>query len=193
MFMFLTAGHVIWHRSAYYCGIEQVFEERAVMDHRLAEILGGCFAASLADGDLVRRAIVLDDVRVIHGHVRGALLEIADGIATNLHEIRDEAVCFDHGTFRVIDEPRLIRTPLLREPRAVLGAERFQVQLLHALDTIIELAFRVSRVAAFPHEPFVLRTEFPAKLVGAALLRQYDGDDYHRQRDQHTNDYSGVE
>jgi len=132
-------------------GVEQVFEERAVMDHRLAKVLGGRFAALLAERDVVRGPVVLDDMRMVDGHVSGALLEVTDGVATDLHEISNEAVRFDHGTLRVIDEPCLVGAPLLRKPAPMFGAQRFDVQLTHALDALAELAFRVPGVAALAH------------------------------------------
>jgi hypothetical protein len=63
-------------------------------------------------------AVVLHDVRVVDRHVRGTLLEVADGIAAHLHQFGDEAVGPDDRAVRIIDEPRLIRIATPRQNRS---------------------------------------------------------------------------
>ncbi|PYM19957.1 MAG: hypothetical protein DMD81_02725 [Candidatus Rokuibacteriota bacterium] len=74
--------------------LEQVLEEGAVMFHGLPQVfgLGGSFRVD--HGDPVRRAIVMDHAGVIHGDVRDALLEVADGIAARFHQVAHEMIGF---------------------------------------------------------------------------------------------------
>jgi hypothetical protein len=121
------------------------------------------------------------------------LLEVANGVTADLHEIRHEPIRFDDRALRVIHEPGLVGTPRLGESRPMLGAQWLDVKLLHALHAFAQLLFGVSSVTALAHQPFVFGSELAAQLFASALLHQDEGDDDDRQRHQHTNDYSGVE
>ena len=49
--------------------MHQVFKERAIMDHRLTQILGIGLPACMAYGDVMGRTIILYNFRVINGQV----------------------------------------------------------------------------------------------------------------------------
>src|SRR6476620_9073947 len=70
-------------------GSQQLVEQRAVMDERLALGLGADLAVLLCQIDSVGGAVVLDDGRVVDGDVGGALLEIVDRLATFAHHLID--------------------------------------------------------------------------------------------------------
>lgn len=177
----------------WFSGVEEVLEERPVVDHCLAQVFGGCLTALLADRDVVRRSVVLNDVRMVYGDVGGALLEVTDGVATNLHQIRDEVVGFDHGAFRVIDELRLVGPPRLGEPSAMFRGQWLDMELLHAFDTSVQLTFGMARVTVLAYEALVLGAELAAELLTPPLLHEHERNDDHCHRDQHAYDYSGVE
>jgi hypothetical protein len=163
------------------------------MHHRYAKVFRGRLPTLLADSNVVGRSVVLDHVRMIHRHVGGALLEVSDGITTNLHEVGDETVGFDHGALGVVHEASLIRTPRVGESIPVLGRERLDVQLLNALDAVAELTLGVARVAVLADESLVLGTELPSQLFRTSLLDEHERDDDHGQRNEHADDDSRVE
>jgi hypothetical protein len=172
---------------------QQVLEQLAIVDHRTSEIFGRRFASSFANRNVVRNAIVLNHVAVVDGDVRCALLKVSDRIAAHLHQIRDEAIGFDDSALRVIDKPRLILAPSFRKVIAVLRREWTDLEVSHAVDALGQLGFGVPRIAMLSNEPFVFRSELRSKLICAALLREHERDDHHRERHQNANDYSGIE
>src|ERR1044071_492882 len=112
---------------------EQIGEERSEVDHRLSQVFGGGASALVVAHDVARRAIVHDDVRMIDRDVGNTLLEIANGIATRVHDVADEAVCLDDRALRIVDEPRLHLTPRVREPPRIVRCERTDVEPFDAL------------------------------------------------------------
>src|SRR5688572_5862806 len=169
-------------------GLEEVLEQGAIVDHCHPQVFGRGLTALLADGDVVRDTVVLHDVRMVYRDVRGALLEVAHGVTSELHEVGDEAVGFDHGALRVVDESSLVGSPRFSELPSVLFVDRLDVQLLYAVDTGAELALGVPRIAMLADQPLILGTEFRMELVRPALLHEHERDDDDRQRDQHADD-----
>src|SRR5215472_6834461 len=138
--------------------MEQVVEERAVVEDCSAQFLGGCFAAAVAEGDLARGAVVVDDVWMVDGDVGGALIEVCDGIATSEHELFDEAVGLGDGLMRLVDEARLQDAPLSDEVLALLGGEFANMKFFHASCAVEQGLFGAAG-SDFAHGAFVLGTE----------------------------------
>ena len=95
--------------TAHLHGLKQVVKELSIINHRLSQILGRGFALPVAFGNLSSRAIVLNYVRMVHGDVRDALLEIRHRVAARLHDFADEPVGFRDGAFGIVHEASLIR------------------------------------------------------------------------------------
>jgi hypothetical protein len=174
-------------------GVEQILEQRAVVNHRDSQIFCGRLTALLSHRDIVCGAIVLDDMWVIDGYVSGALVEVSDRVAAHLHQVGDESIGFHDGAFGIVDEACLIGSPGVGESISIFDGEWLDVQLLYAVNAIIQLAFCVSSVAMLPNEALVFRAELSAQLVASTFFHQHDGDDHDGQRDENANDYSGVE
>jgi hypothetical protein len=172
--------------------LEQVLKELAIVHHRAAEIFGRGFATLLAKGDVVGNAIVLDDVAMIHRDVGGALLEIANGITPDLHQIGNESVRFDNGTLRVIDEFRLVGPPRLRESVAMLRRERANLQVTNSIHSFAQLTLGVTRVAVLSDESLVFRSKLRAKLIRSAFLHEHERDRHDGECHQHADQYFGV-
>ena len=56
-------------------GAKQLVEQRAIAEERRAQILRARRAARVPDRDLVRRAVIFDQLRVLYRNIGGALLE----------------------------------------------------------------------------------------------------------------------
>jgi hypothetical protein len=88
----------------------------------------------------VRAAVVLDDVRVIHGYILGSLVKLSHRVPAVGHDLGHEHVGLTNARDRRIDEVGLHALPL----RDVLLASRLwqgnDVQLLAALHPTRQLA-----------------------------------------------------
>jgi len=82
----------------------QFFEQSPVVDHRLTQLFGPCLSALMVQRDLMRRPVVLHDMRMVDREIRGALVEIADGIAPGFHHFAQQIVGTLNGLVRVIDK-----------------------------------------------------------------------------------------
>jgi hypothetical protein len=106
----------------------QFLEKRPVMNHGLAQIFGAGLPARLTKRASMRRAIIFDNQRMIHGDIRRALFKIADRIAAYGHHIAQQLVGIGHRAAGAIDEARLNSAPGLDKPCAIARAERPDVQ-----------------------------------------------------------------
>src|SRR5690349_7271432 len=121
---------------------DQIVEQSAVMDHRLAKILGTRLPSLMANGDVVRLVVVLDDHGMIDGDVAGALVEIAHRITARLHDVAEERVGKGDRARRIVHETRLDIVPAMDELAALVRIERPDVELFDPL-----LAFGELRLA----------------------------------------------
>ena len=93
------------------------FEQRSVMNERLALLLGVDAAVQLRQMDAVRRAVVLDDLRVVHRDVGCPLLEVVDWVSPLAHHLGDEPIGISHCSRWIVDERRLYLLPAVGEMR----------------------------------------------------------------------------
>jgi hypothetical protein len=146
-------------------GLEEILEQGAIVNHRHPQVFGRRIATLLPDGDIVGNAVVLDDVWMIDGDVRGSLLEVSNWVAAELHQVGDETVGFDDRGLRVIDEASLVGAPRVGELMPMRLVERFDVEVLHAVEALTELALGMAGVAVRSHESLVLGAELAVELV----------------------------
>ena len=71
-------------------------------------------AVAVAQRDVVRGSVVIDDGRVVHGNIRCAAIEIAHRVAAFLHQLANELVGIDQHVLGVVDEAALQGAPGLR-------------------------------------------------------------------------------
>src|SRR5262245_14443911 len=81
---------------------QQFLEQRAVVDHRLAEVLGT--DSRVLGGNSMRGSVVIDHLRMLYGDISGALLEILDRVAAFAHHRADQPVSGSGGLGGLVDE-----------------------------------------------------------------------------------------
>src|SRR5919198_6197929 len=104
-------------------GPEELLEHRPVVLHGRAEVLGGGPTVVRSHPDLVRRPVVGDDIRMVHGDVGGPPVEVLHRIAAGPHELGYEDVTLAHRFGRMVDEAGLDRPPLLLETGLLVRRE----------------------------------------------------------------------
>ena len=103
------------------------------MNHRRSEFFSsGCFF-SRADRNLVGQPVVFHHARMVDRNVRGALIEIGDGIAPSRHDRRHQVIRFRNSSLRRIDKAGLHGLPLLRIPLVFHRIEIANVELVNSL------------------------------------------------------------
>src|SRR6266542_881856 len=147
--------------------LEQVLEQGAVVDEGLAKVLGGRLRALVGLGDGVRRAVVVDHLRMVHRDVGRALLEILDRVAALAHDLVDQPVGAAGRLGRRVDEARLDHAPLLEVAVARAGLQRHDAQLLATRAAVVELMLGRLAAARVPDRSVVLRPELVAEPRGA--------------------------
>ena len=155
-------------------------EERAVMNHGLAQVFGIGAALGVEDGDLVTGAVVFDDERMMGGEIGGALFEIGDGIAADGHDLLDELVGIDESALGIVDETGLDAIPGGVEIGADFGRERIDFEGVDATGECFELGFGFGRAAGFLNGALVFGAEaaFEASAAhGAAHEEKHEDDD----------------
>ena len=121
--------------------------------------------------DVVRRAVVLHDVRVVDGDVGAPLVEVVHRVAAVLHDADDQPVGIREGAPRVVDEAALRLVPAASVLLRGVGVERTDVQAARAARACLQLRLAASNVAGVADRPVVLRSNCSRFLV-AALLRE---------------------
>src|SRR5579872_6935895 len=138
---------------------DEVVDQGAVVDHRLAQVLGAGLAAAVAQHHLVRRAVILDGLGVIDREVLEALVEVAIRIAARRHDLAKQVVGAGGRVARVIDETALNVSPRCPEAGLVLSRQRLQVVLPDARRPRLQLRLSLARAAGFVDGPGVFRPE----------------------------------
>lgn len=127
--------------------LEQFVDERAIVDDRLAQVLGVGLAAVVAPRNRVRGPVVLDHRRMVDRNVGRPVLEVADRLAAAQHQFAHQLIGFRQRAFRVVDEAHLQAAPRLAEMGCVRRGQRHDVQLLHALFTRPQFGLGLGHVA----------------------------------------------
>src|ERR1700721_165145 len=65
--------------------VSQFCKQRAVMNHGLSHVFRTCAAFGMLQRNVVSRAIVFDNERMIDGNIRGSLIEVRHGITAPTH------------------------------------------------------------------------------------------------------------
>jgi hypothetical protein len=121
--------------------LQEVVEQRPVIDDRLPQLLGRCLATVAADHQGSRRTVVLDHMRVIDRYVFGAPLELVEGIPARAHHLIHEAIGFADSTVGIVDEERLHAPPFAGERVGLLPAQRPQLETIHACRPLAQVGF----------------------------------------------------
>src|SRR5581483_6183797 len=169
-------------------GLDELLEERAVMTHRLAEILRRLAVVRRLRRQPVADPVVLDDLRMVDGYVRGALLEVLHRVAAIRHHRLDQAVRARDGGARIVDELRLHGPPACDVPILGSGRERPDVEVPAALLPCRKLLLGRARAVGLLRDPLVLRAE-PLAQLRAPALRQGLPDDHGDDNDDGDRDH----
>jgi hypothetical protein len=116
------------------------------MDQCLTELFGVGVAARVAQCNGVGRAIVLDHTGVVDRDVGGALLEIADGVASCPHNFANELVSVVRCATRIVHEPGLDGLPATEELLALLTVECSDIEVLDPFFALAKLALRFALI-----------------------------------------------
>src|SRR5918997_2286288 len=110
-----------------------MLEERPIVDHRLSQVLRRGCSPLVRYRDVVRRAVVVDNMRMIDGDVGRALFEVVDRVTAIPHYEDDQSVGLLHRLLRLIDETGLSLPPRARVALTSGGIEGPDLELLPAL------------------------------------------------------------
>jgi hypothetical protein len=81
------------------------------VNDRLAHAFRVHVAVAVAQRDVVRGAVVIDDGRVVNGNVRCTAIEIAHRVAALLHQLANQQVGIGQHTLGVVHEAALQGAP----------------------------------------------------------------------------------
>jgi len=132
-------------------------------DHCLTQFLCVRLAEGLAERDLMGRAVVPQDRRVIDRHVGRALLVVSGWISPGYHDPSNEGVGIVDGGGRIVDEARLDNPPLVVEAPGFVVREVSDVVRGHAHLAGRQLGFRAAGVAKLRDRSIVFGPELLAK------------------------------
>src|SRR5581483_1962605 len=152
----------------------------AVVNHRLAEIFSGGFAASTAHCDRASRAIILDYCGIADGDIGCALFEVCHGIAPRSHYLVNKRVSIIYGHGRVIDKTTLHGGPFLRKSIPRGWKKWLNGKTVDALFAIEKFKFGFRAISPVHDGAVVLRPEVLLQLLASALAgeSQDDGGNY---------------
>src|SRR5262245_32097269 len=136
----------------------------------------------------MRRAVVVDHLRVVHGHVRRPLPEVLHGVAALAHDRVDEPVGGARRLRRRVDELCLDQAPPLEVAVTRGRVQCHDLQLLASCPAVPELVPGVLAAAGGADGAFVLRSEPPAKPCGAPPAQQEPREHQHRDHDDDDGD-----
>jgi hypothetical protein len=143
---------------------DQVGKQGPVVDHRLPQVFGRGFSTRAAHRDVVCGAVVLYDPRVIHGKIRGLLLEVLYRVTARVHHLFDQAVCFCNCLLGFVHESGLNQAPPIPEGDPFGFVKRRDVERPDALLALVKLGFRKLTVARHRDRSVVLRSEVALEL-----------------------------
>ena len=129
-------------------GASSSSNKRPVAEHRVAEILGRGAAVAAAALQLVRGAVVLDEVGVVDRDERRLLVEAVDRVAPLAHHLVEQRLGVAERVLGRVDEAGLRVVPLVGVLLARRGAERADVELVAGLGPIGQLVLGVPTVLA---------------------------------------------
>src|SRR6185369_2197190 len=174
--------------------VDQIIEQRAIMNHRLAKILGAGFAARMTQGDLMGGAIILHDLRVIDRKIGRALLEIHDRIAAALHHAAEQIVGMGDGRLGIVDELGLHLPPLIDIARALFRRQRPDREFGDALLALMQQRFRLAGGADLRHRPLIFGAEPRLEIVAPPSLEpEADRDRAEQDHERDQDDFGGGE
>jgi hypothetical protein len=123
---------------------QEFFKQRAIVDHRLPHFFRAGFAPLPSQRERASGPVVLNDHRMIDGHVGRAPVEVFKRVATRGHDLGDKLVGFADGAVRVVHEPRLDASPFAGQRAGLFGSELVQVETADAIGALLQ-----NRVCSF--------------------------------------------
>jgi len=167
-------------------------EQGAVVDEGAPQVLGAGLSGGVTVRDVVRDAVVADQLRVADGKVVGPLLEVGYGVAARLHRLAEQGVGVADRAAGIVDELSLDGAPVVGEAGGFGGAQRPQLEGVHALLAPPKLSLGLALVAGLIDRRAILRAVAVAKPLRAALLSVQDGPNDDHNRDRCEDDSEGV-
>lgn len=129
------------------------------MHHGLPQVFGARLATAVAQRDIVCRAVIFDNQRVVNGNVCSTLFEITHGIPAGLHYLVNELIREGNRASRIINELRLHRGPAAFKTGAVRWRKRNNLKLFSALFPKLEDIFTAVNTTLFSYNSIIFRAE----------------------------------
>src|SRR5690348_6817425 len=170
-------------------GFEELVEKRAVVAHRLSQVLGRLVSVRARLREPVTFPVVLDHARVIDRDVAGPLLEVLDRIPALRHHRLDEAVRGRNGTARIVDELSLNGLPVPKVAIARRLRKRLDVEPAAAFLARVQLRFGIALRIRRVDEPVVLRPETLLQPAAPPTGDRLPGDHTDHSHDRDRDDY----
>jgi len=128
---------------------DQLLKERSKVNHGFAQVFGAGLAPRLKKCALVSGTVVIENLWMIHGNIRGTLFKIAYWIATRGHHVAKQSVGIGHRASGAVNKPPLDSVPGLDKARPIAGSKRPDMQGLHSVSALIESRFCLPPAPAF--------------------------------------------
>jgi hypothetical protein len=135
----------------------------------LAQIFSICLTTLIPVGNLAGSPVVMDQVGVKYGNIRGALFEIGHRKTARHHDFLNQAVGFAHRFSRLVDKLGLYRFPGVIETLPFIFTERAQVERLNPLTARLQFFFGFLLVADLSDRIIVFLSKSLAQFPASAL------------------------
>jgi len=171
---------------------QELVKQRPIVDHCLTHFFSAGFTLLPSQCECASSAVILNDHRMINGHVVRSPIEVFKGVATRSHHLRDQLIGFAHGAVRVVDKARLNATPFADKRIGLILSELAQVETADALGALPQN--RVSTCGADSLDgSFVLGSKTLAQVHAPAPARVNPGRKPEQQdNDTHTDEHEGF-
>lgn len=116
--------------------VEEFVKKRAIVDHCLTHFFRASFTSLPSQRECASGAVILNDHRMVNGHVIRTPIEVFERIATRRHYLRDELIGFRHGARRVVHKARLNATPFAGKRIGLILTELPQVETADAVGAL---------------------------------------------------------
>jgi hypothetical protein len=140
-------------------GLEQLLEERAVVDERLALRLYADVSLLLREVKRMGGPVMLNNIRVVDRYVSDLLIEVVNGITAFAHHPGHETIRLTHSRRRFVDERGLHYPPSLVVLCSRFRSQRDDVELLSPAFARDKLVFGGPLITDLAYGSFVLRTK----------------------------------
>ncbi len=144
--------------------LQKIVNDRAVMNHGRAQLLGGRVVSCGARNGGACRAIGSDQLRMVDGKVGGALFKAFFRKSARLQKRRDQFVGFNNGTPGMVDEAGLHQLPCGYIVGSLGLREVVNLEELHAFLSIQEPGFCIAPGCGILNDKIIFRSKALAEM-----------------------------